>query len=146
MQPPAPVMKKRFSRCCRVHRRIGDAIARGTDRIYRTIVENTGTAFLLLDKDTTIAMANEEFEKLSGYSRSEVEGRMPWTRLIADVDVNRMLRYHRLRRVTPHLAPRNYECRVRVKDGRIRICFFTVAMIPGSDKSIASITLRGSAH
>lgn len=107
---------------------------------YRTIVENTGTAFLLLAEDTTIAMVNEEFEKMSGYHRRQVEGRMSWTQLIAEVDLDRMLRYHYLRRTSPFVAPRNYECRVRIRDGRIRICFFTVAMIPGSDKSIASIT------
>lgn len=49
---------------------------RGNDRICRTIVENTGTAFLLMEQDTTIAMANEQFEKLSGCRRSQVEGRM----------------------------------------------------------------------
>jgi len=137
-----PTFKRRFAYGYRARQgRGGDnRLGRGSDRIYRTIVENTGTAFLLMEQDTTIAMVNEEFVKLSGYRRSQVEGRMSWTLLIADVDVDRMLRYHYLRREFPHLAPRNYECRVRVKDGRLRICFFTVAMIPGSDKSIASIT------
>jgi PAS domain S-box-containing protein len=135
-----PTLKRRFVHGCRGRRRGNDRIDHDSDRIYRTIVENTGTAFLLMEQDTTIAMVNEEFEKLSGYRRGQVEGRMYWTRLIAEVDVDRMLRYHYLRRTFPDLAPRNYECRVRVKDGRLRICFFTVAMIPGSDKSIASIT------
>lgn len=135
-----PTLKRRFAYGYRARQAGDDRLGPGSDRIYRTIVENTGTAFLLMEQDTTIAMVNEEFETLSGYRRSQVEGRMSWTRLIADVDVDRMLRYHYLRREFPHLAPRNYECRVRVKDGRLRICFFTVAMIPGSDKSIASIT------
>ena len=135
-----PKLKRRFGYGCRARRRANERLRGGSDRIYRTIVENTGTAFLLMEQDTTIAMVNEEFEKLSGYRRSQVEGRMSWTRLIAEVDVDRMLRYHYLRREFPHLAPRNYECRVRIKDGRLRTCFFTVAMIPGSEKSIASIT------
>jgi PAS domain S-box-containing protein len=135
-----PKFKRRFGYGYRARRRGTSRLGRGSDRIYRTIVENTGTAFLLMEQDTTIAMANEEFEKLSGYPRCQVEGRMSWTRLIAEVDVERMLRYHYLRREFPHLAPRNYECRVRIRDGRLRTCFFTVAMIPGSDKSIASIT------
>ncbi len=135
-----PRLMRRFGHGYRGQRRGQDRIGRGSDRIYRAIVENTGTAFLLMEQDTTIAMVNEEFEKMSGYSRGQVEGKMSWTRLIADVDVDRMIRYHYLRRDFPHRAPRNYECRVRVMDGRLRMCFFTVAMIPGSDKSIASIT------
>ena len=129
-----PTLKRRFGHGCSA-RRHGNG-----SRIYRTIVENTGTAFLLMNQDTTIAMVNEEFEKLSGYRRRQVEGKMSWTQLIAEVDVDRMVRYHYLRREFPNSAPRNYECRVRVRDGRLRMCFFTVAMIPGSDKSIASIT------
>lgn len=119
-----PKLKRRFGYGYRARRRGTGRLGRGSDRIYRTIVENTGTAFLLMEQDTTIAMANEEFEKLSGYRRSQVEGRMSWTRLIAEVDVERMLRHHYLRREFPQLAPRNYECRVRIKDGRLRTCFF----------------------
>ena len=36
------------------------------DAFYRVIFENTGTAILLLEEDTTISLVNSEFEKLSG--------------------------------------------------------------------------------
>lgn len=41
---------------------------------YRAIFEATGTATVIMEEDTTIALANTEFEKLSGYSKQEIEG------------------------------------------------------------------------
>ena len=34
---------------------------------YRTIFETTGTATVIIEEDTTISLANKEFEKLSGF-------------------------------------------------------------------------------
>ena len=36
---------------------------------YRTIFENTGTAMVIIEEDTTIGFANNEFFRLTGYSR-----------------------------------------------------------------------------
>lgn len=45
-----------------------DALRESEDR-YRAIFETTGTATIIVDEDTTVSMANTEFEKLSGYSK-----------------------------------------------------------------------------
>ncbi len=42
---------------------------------YRTIFDVSGSAMMIVDEDGTIAMVNEEFEHLSGYT--EGGGRMP---------------------------------------------------------------------
>ena len=50
----------------------------------------------------TISMCNKEFEKLSGYTRMELEGKMKWTGFVAKPDeLERMKHYHSLRRVQP---------------------------------------------
>ncbi|MGO9139366.1 MAG: PAS domain S-box protein [Syntrophales bacterium] len=51
-------------------RKLADEALRQSEDWYRTIFENTGTATLILDEDTTIALANTEFEKLSGFTVS----------------------------------------------------------------------------
>jgi PAS domain S-box-containing protein len=42
---------------------------------YRAIFENTGTASVIIEDDTTISLANTEFVNLTGYSREEIEGK-----------------------------------------------------------------------
>lgn len=106
---------------------------------YRAIFETTGTAMLIIKEDMTIASMNQEFEKLSGYAKSEVEGRRTWTDFIIPDDIMRMKKYHRLRRNNPEAAPSSYECRARDRTGRDRDIFLNVAMIPGTTMSVVSM-------
>jgi PAS domain S-box-containing protein len=106
---------------------------------YRTIFENTGNASILVGEDTTILLANSNFEKLSGYSRLEMEGKMSWTVFIADEDLEMMKRYHVQRRIDPNSAPPNsYEFRFKNRFGEMKDIFLTLAMIPGTNESVAS--------
>lgn len=106
---------------------------------YRTIFENTGTAMAIIEEDTTISLVNSEFEKLTGYTREETEGKKSWTELVVQEDVERMKEYHRLRRVDPNGAPRNYVFRSITKEGKIKYLYATVTVIPGTRKSVESL-------
>ncbi|MBW2342248.1 MAG: ATP-binding protein, partial [Deltaproteobacteria bacterium] len=53
-------------------------------------------------------------------------------------DLDRMLEYHTSRRIDPHAAPRNYEFKFIDKRGTVRDIFATVAVIPGTKKSVGS--------
>ena len=68
---------------------------------YRTIFENTGTATVILEEDTTISLVNGQFEELSGYSREEIEWKKSWTEFIVDEDLERMKKRHYSRRKDP---------------------------------------------
>lgn len=105
---------------------------------YRTIFETTAAATMIVDEDGTISLVNTEYERLSGYSKAQIEGKTKWTEFIVEEDLERMQTYHRLRRIDPDAAPRNYECRVKNKKGQVRNMFVTVAMMPGTGKSVAS--------
>ncbi len=116
---------------------------------YRAIFQTTGTATMIIEEDMTISMVNDQFERESGYSKAEVEGRMRWTEFMHEDDVEQMKVYHRQRRIDPDLPPRNYEIRVRDRDGRVRSVSATVSLIPGTKKSVASlmdITVRKEAE
>ncbi|HOD36555.1 MAG TPA: PAS domain S-box protein [Syntrophales bacterium] len=108
---------------------------------YRTIFETTGAATMIIGEDMTIFMVNTEFEEQSGYKKAEVERKMKWTEFIADDEgmLERMIEYHRLRRVDEVAAPRNYEFRFRDKSGQVRDVYMTIAMIPGTMMSVASL-------
>jgi len=112
---------------------------RKSEEMYRTIFETTGTAAIMIEEDTTISLANTEFEKLSGYSKAEIEGKKSWTEFIPKVHLERMKQYHRLRRIEPDAAPTNYESQFIHREGNIRDCLITVSMIPGTKKSIGFI-------
>jgi len=49
--------------------------------IYKVIFENTGTAMVIVEEDTTISMVNREFERVTGYSEADVRGKS-WTGLV----------------------------------------------------------------
>ena len=52
--------------------------------LYRTVFETTGAGTIIIEKDTTIAMANSAFAALVGMAKDQIEGKLPWTRVIAD--------------------------------------------------------------
>ena len=108
---------------------------------YKTIFENTGSAIATLEEDGTISLTNKEFEKIVGYSKQEIEGKLTPLDLIAEEDKERLRNYHNLR-IDPahsHAAPRNYEFNIINKKGKLKNIFSTVTLIPGTKKTLLSL-------
>ncbi len=112
---------------------------RESDDRYRAVFESTGTATIIIEEDTTISLANQEFERLSGYSREEVEGKKSWTEFVVPEDLERMKEYHKSRRADPASAPKDYESRAVDRQGAIKDILLTIAMIPGTNRSVVSL-------
>ncbi|MGC9323454.1 MAG: PAS domain S-box protein [Desulfomonilia bacterium] len=119
-------------------RQAQDAL-RNSEYRYRTIFESTATANIIVAEDATILLANSNFEKLCGYTKEELEGKMPWTTLVVEEDLERMKRYHTMRRTEPGTVPDTYEFRARMRDNQVRDLFMSVAVIPDTSESVASI-------
>lgn len=109
-----------------------------SELIYRAIFENTGTSTMIIEEDTLISLINTESERLTGYSKEEIEGKRRWTEFIFADDLDAMLEYHKNRRIIPGSVPKTYETRCIFKDGKIRNIIVTVDMIPGTKRSVAS--------
>ncbi|MBU0727644.1 PAS domain-containing protein, partial [Patescibacteria group bacterium] len=109
------------------------------EKRYRTTFENTGAAMVIIEADTKISLVNSEFEKMSGMKSEEIENKKRFIDFFTKEDVDRMLYYHKTRREKKGKAPRNYEAQFIDKNGNIRYIYLTVAMIPGTTKSIASL-------
>lgn len=106
---------------------------------YRSIFEHTGSATIIIEEDATIYLANDIFSKLSGYPRSEIEGKKKWTEFVSPDDLERMSQYHRNRRLDPDSVPYDYEFNFQMQDGQKRQAYVTVGMIPGTTQSVASV-------
>ncbi len=114
------------------------AIVSSLEEHHRTIFETTGNATCVFEEDTIISLANADFERLSGFSKDEIEGKMSWTSFIEKGDVDKMVEYHRLRRIDPKAAPRNYYFRFIDRGGAVKDIYMTIALVPNTKKSIAS--------
>jgi PAS domain S-box-containing protein len=113
---------------------------RKSEEKYRTIFENSGTALVFIEEDMTISICNKEFEKLAGYSKEEVEGRMKWTKIVGDKkDLSRMEEYHRLRRIDPQSAPKSYEFKMIDRNGSLKDVVISVAMMPGGKQTLSAL-------
>jgi len=106
---------------------------------YRTVFENTGTATLIIEEDTIISMVNTQFEKLSGYSKDEIENKIKWADFVVPEDLERMKKYHIARRKAGENPLTEYEFHFVDRKGVIKNIFLKVGRIPGSKKSIASL-------
>ena len=108
------------------------------EETYRTVIENTGTATIIIEKDTTISLVNQEFTRLYGKAREEIENKMSWTHFAHPDDLERMKQHHKLRRKNPQQTPRNYEFRLLDARDKLHYIYITIDMIPGTSKSVAS--------
>jgi two-component system, cell cycle sensor histidine kinase and response regulator CckA len=113
-------------------------LLRRSEELYRTIFETCGTAIIIINEDSTIQLTNSNFEKLSGYTREELEGKMSWTAFIAEEDLERMKSYHKMRRIDINKVPPEYEFRFINRHGEVRNILLNVAIIPNTNQSLAS--------
>ena len=111
---------------------------RESEARYRSVFEGS-TATMIVEEDMTISMVNTTFEKLTGYSKEEVEGLLPATAFLLPQDVDKVKEYHRKRSNGAHDIPREYEILSVHKQGHIRDILITVGMIPGTRKRVCSL-------
>ena len=110
-----------------------------SEQYYKTIFENTGTATIIVEEDNLISLVNTEFEKLYGYNKADIEGKMEWKQFVDKKYLSTMEKYHEARRINPSDAPRNYEFDFIDGNNTVKNIFATVAIIPGTKKSLISL-------
>lgn len=110
-----------------------------SENLYRTIFSTTGAASIITAPDTTILLANQGWENLTGIRRADQENKLSWTVFFNKDDVEMMVRYHHARRQDPALAPPVYESRLIDVKGICHHCMVHVHMIPGTKNSVASL-------
>lgn len=106
---------------------------------YQEIFENTGTAIALIDSQHTILEVNQEFVRLAGYSKSEIEGKLQWTDFMHADDRELMLRRHAQRLRREGDPPASYEFRFVDRAKRVHDIFLTVSVLAESQHSVVSL-------
>ena len=106
---------------------------------YRTVFENTGTATIIIEADYTISLINKKAEKLSGYTKEEVEGKKKWTDFVVDEELEILKKYHKMRRENRGEAPKQYETKFVDRNGKIHNILLTIDVIPDTSQSVASL-------
>jgi len=119
-------------------RRLEDQL-RETAGMYRTFLEKMGTAMLLVEEDMTISMANREFEKFSGYSREEIEGKKSLTEFVTHADLEKIKESCLAGGTVPDAPAGHFEGRLVDKQGNIRDARITAAGISGTQKAVVSL-------
>ena len=113
---------------------------RESEMKYRTIFENTGTATVIVENDSTISLANSEFANMAGFAKNEIENLMSWLHFVDDKTQRKVQNgevsaehsdYHV---TTPH-----FECTFIDKEGHHKDMLCSLADIPGLDKSVVSL-------
>lgn len=106
---------------------------------YKTLFDNTGSAMIVVEEDTTISLANEKFAQSIGSTRQQIEGRLKWTQLVPQSRIDYMLQQHKLRRESPEHSDPSYEFNFKNHLGEWRNILINVSLIPGTRQTIASL-------
>ncbi len=120
-------------------RKKAEALLKKSEEQYRSIFENTGTATVMINDNKMISLVNTGFEKLSGYTKQEIEGKMSWTRFVAEDDLKKMKQRRISGKTGNDVGPNSYEFKFIDRQERIKDAIITMSVIPGTKKRIGSI-------
>ena len=110
-----------------------------TISVIAAALENTSTAFILINEDTIIAAVNGAFERLSGYPRSEIEGKKSWIEFVAAEDRARLKRYYLMRRLDPGSAPDAYQFSFIDREGNLKEVMVYISAVSGANQQTATL-------
>jgi len=63
------------------------------EKSYRTIFEYAALPTIIIEKDSTISLANRTFQHMSGYRRQEIVGKKKWMDFVAPEDIDKLTIY-----------------------------------------------------
>ncbi len=104
----------------------------------RSLVEKVAVPVVLIEENM-ISLVNREFERLSGYSPEEVEGKMAWTEFFPRAEEVRIAEALGNTGENPPPMIRERECQFRDKQGNLREVAVTLSSIPGTRRRVASL-------
>ncbi len=119
------------------HKKTEEAL-KESEEYYRAIFQNTGTAMVIMEEDTTISLVNDESMRFVGYAPQELVGRRKALEFVARSDLEKILEYKEMRLVDSTKPPRSYEFKIIDRFGVPKDVHVTVALIPGTTKIIGS--------
>jgi len=102
------------------------------------LFESIGIATVIVGEDTKVFLANREFEKISGYSKKELEGKKKWTDFLANGDPEKMKEYQDFIENQAKRTPKHHEFKFFDRKGRTKDVIATKNLIDGTNKTVVS--------
>jgi PAS domain S-box-containing protein len=106
---------------------------------YQKIFKNAGAAIGIVEVDMTLSMVNDEFEKISGYTRQDIEGKIKWNEFVDEQNIEKVKRYHTRIRQGKEGMRGEYECCFIDKTGNEKEVIVNVGIISGTKRCIVSL-------
>lgn len=120
-------------------RKIFENKLKNSEKYYRSLFENTGTATVILSEDHIIKRCNINFAELCGLDVRDIENKVKWTDFVAPNDLPRMREYSKARSHENISVPNSYDFKFVCSNGEVRNVHVYVEKIDGSPDRVASI-------
>ncbi len=114
-----------------------EAIRKSEER-FRSVFEHTGTASLILNRDGTIAFANEQCEELFGVAAENLVG-THWSRYVLPESMKTIEKYLEKRFFQPKQKAEKREIRILHVSGNVKYCLMSIGNIPPSRQMVVSL-------
>jgi PAS domain S-box-containing protein len=111
-----------------------------SEKPYRTIFEHAGLPLIIIEKDSTISLANSTFLDLSGYRRQEIVGKKKWMEFVAPEDIDKLTNYLSGTTKKNRQTAEPYSFGFIDKKKRNHDMVLTAGVIPGTQQCIFSFT------
>jgi PAS domain S-box-containing protein len=121
-----------------VRRHHAEGTLKEIEQYYNTLFEHSGTGIITLDERLVIRQSNDEFSRMTGYAKSEVEGIRSWTDFVDDEDATRLKDLNQLLHSCPKPTVKQLVFHLQKKDRAILTISATVSIIPATGWCIAS--------
>lgn len=129
----------RFKHEINIRREIEEKLIK-SEKYYRSIFENTGTATIIYAVDThLIKKCNEQYAELCGVPREEIENKKRWSDFITEEEYERLKGFANNRFSTEHNTPKSCDFKFKRANGEIRNVHANIEIIDDSKDCIASI-------
>ncbi len=109
------------------------------NEMFWTFFENTGNASVMIEENLAITLANREFEKLSGYSKVEVEGKKSLTEFLTPEDIENIKGFNLSGKTNLDTVLRDYECKFNGHGANLRDIRITAVTVQGAKKAMVSL-------
>lgn len=106
---------------------------------YRTVVEHTGTATLVISETQTVTMVNSSFERLTGLSKSAVEHRYKLMDIVPASERENLMRYYTDRRRSRN-DPEDLALTILDSRGVLKEVLLKLDLVASTGECIGSMT------
>jgi PAS domain S-box-containing protein len=105
---------------------------------YRMIFENTGTAMVIIGEGMAINLVNDEFEKMTGFLKGEIENKKNLMDFVVKDHLDKIENHHSFNEFKDKNTLNSYEVQLKTKNGDIKDLFATFGFIPEVKQALIS--------